>query len=86
MQSLDIEYTVGIATGVPITFMSAGYIFHDRLLGFLDLMNYYLDQDAPPNVITTSYGADEHTISRDLAVCVLVYVGDIRCADYMHPG
>ncbi|KAI0754358.1 peptidase S8/S53 domain-containing protein, partial [Daedaleopsis nitida] len=67
---LDIEYTVGIATGVPITFMSVGYSYHDHLLGFLDLMNYYLDQDAPPNVVTTSYGADEHLISRDLTVAL----------------
>ena len=29
LQNLDIQYTVGVATGVPNTFISVGNDFHD---------------------------------------------------------
>lgn len=68
MQNLDIQYTVGIATGVPTTFISVGEHFQDGdLEGFLDVINFLLDEDAPPFVLTTSYGQNENTISRNLA-------------------
>ncbi|EJF58006.1 family S53 protease [Dichomitus squalens] len=67
--NLDIQYTVGVATGVPTTFISVGDDFQDGdLEGFLDVINALLDEDAPPSVLTTSYGQDESTISRALAV------------------
>ena len=67
-QNLDIQYTVGIATGVPTVFISVGENFQDGdLEGFLDVVNFLLDEDAPPTVMTTSYGQDESTISRNLA-------------------
>ncbi|KAI0713828.1 family S53 protease [Earliella scabrosa] len=66
--NLDIQYTVGIATGVPTVFISVGENFQDGdLEGFLDVVNFLLDEDAPPTVMTTSYGQDESTISRNLA-------------------
>ncbi|CDO70822.1 hypothetical protein BN946_scf184801.g14 [Trametes cinnabarina] len=54
--SLDIQYTVGIATGVPTTFYSVGNPFAD---GFIDLVNFLLAQDELPLVLTTSYGFNE---------------------------
>jgi tripeptidyl-peptidase-1 len=59
LQNLDIQYTVGVAQGVPVTFFSVGADNKDDWSGFLDLINYILAMEAPPQVITTSYGFDE---------------------------
>ncbi|KZT38181.1 family S53 protease-like protein [Sistotremastrum suecicum HHB10207 ss-3] len=64
--NLDIQYTVGIATGVPVTFISVGENNQDgNLDGFLDLVNFILNEDAAvrPQVLTTSYGQNENTVS-----------------------
>ena len=67
--NLDIQYTVGVASGVPITFISVGENFQDGALeGFLDIINFLLGMDTPPQVLTTSYGQNENTISSALAV------------------
>ncbi|KIJ28813.1 hypothetical protein M422DRAFT_189249 [Sphaerobolus stellatus SS14] len=66
--NLDIQYTVGVASGVPTTFISVGNDFQDGALdGFLDIINFLLAEAAPPQVLTTSYGQNENTISRALA-------------------
>ncbi|TFK88152.1 subtilisin-like protein [Polyporus arcularius HHB13444] len=58
--SLDIQYTVGLATNVPTTFVSVGDQNQDGDLGgFLDIINFLLAQDDPPRVLTTSFGFDE---------------------------
>ncbi|KAI0046370.1 family S53 protease [Auriscalpium vulgare] len=63
---LDIQYTVGLANGIPVTFLSAGNSYRDGALdGFLDTVNYLLTQ--PTSVVTTSYGFNEEDISFDLA-------------------
>lgn len=59
IQNLDIQYTIGLATGVPTTFISVGPSNNDGLSGFLDIINNLLAQSNPPQVLTTSYGADE---------------------------
>ena len=69
-QSLDIEYTVGLATGVPVNFITVegdvntGDQFANVLI---DTASYLLDQTAPPQVVTTRYGLDEDLISENLA-------------------
>ncbi|KAH8111226.1 family S53 protease [Phellopilus nigrolimitatus] len=65
--NLDIQYTVGLASGVPTTFISVGENNQDGLAGFLDTTNYLLGQNNPPQVLTTSYGLVESNISPDLA-------------------
>ncbi|RPD69218.1 family S53 protease-like protein [Lentinus tigrinus ALCF2SS1-7] len=50
--SLDIQYTVGVATDVPTTFYSVG---DATATGFIDLANYLLGLDELPLVLTTSY-------------------------------
>ncbi|KAH8108266.1 family S53 protease-like protein [Phellopilus nigrolimitatus] len=66
--NLDIQYTVGVASGVPTTFISVGENFQDGdLEGFLDIINFLLNETNPPHVLTTSYGQNEDTISRALA-------------------
>ena len=62
--SLDIQYTVGVATGVPTTFISVGL---SNVNGFIDVANFLLSQANPPNVLTTSYGFDEGFISSRVA-------------------
>ncbi|KAF9814365.1 hypothetical protein IEO21_05160 [Rhodonia placenta] len=60
---LDIQYTVGLALGVNVTFFSVGEDTSDGVFGFLDTANYWLGQSTAPSVITTSYGSDESDIS-----------------------
>ncbi|EJD00679.1 family S53 protease [Fomitiporia mediterranea MF3/22] len=66
--NLDIQYTVGVASGVPTTFISVGENNQDGALeGFLDIINFLLGESNPPHVLTTSYGQNENTISSNLA-------------------
>ncbi|KAJ7695783.1 subtilisin-like protein [Mycena rosella] len=58
--NLDIQYTVGLASGVPVTFVSGGETFSDGALeGFLDIINNLSGLTTVPQVLTTSYGEDE---------------------------
>ncbi|OBZ77185.1 Tripeptidyl-peptidase sed3 [Grifola frondosa] len=64
---LDIQYTVGLATNVPVTYIAVGMNYTDGGLdGYLDMINYLLAQDSPPQVLTTSYGFSESSISQAL--------------------
>lgn len=73
MQNLDIQYTVGLVTGVPTVFISVGDNNHDGDLdGALDLINFLLAARAPPQVLTTSYSQNENTLSPKLATYVQV--------------
>lgn len=66
--NLDIQYTVGVASGVPTVFISVGNNTQDGVLaGFLDIINFLLAESSPPQVLTTSYGQNENTISHALA-------------------
>ncbi|KAF7297673.1 Tripeptidyl-peptidase sed3 [Mycena kentingensis (nom. inval.)] len=58
--NLDIQYTVGVASGVPTTFVTVGENFQDGALeGFLDIINNLSGLATVPQVLTTSYGEDE---------------------------
>ncbi|EED77904.1 family S53 protease-like protein [Postia placenta Mad-698-R] len=66
--NLDTQYTVGLATGVPTTFISVGEKNQDGDLGgFLDIMNFLLNENDPPAVLTTSYGDNEDAIPVGMA-------------------
>ncbi|KAI1796365.1 family S53 protease-like protein [Ganoderma leucocontextum] len=65
--SLDIQYTVGIATDVPITFFTVGSNNTGDLTGFLDLVNNLIAQEKAPSVFTTSFGFPEALVGSDLA-------------------
>jgi tripeptidyl-peptidase-1 len=75
-QNLDIQYTVGVATGVPVTFVSVGDNYQDGDdNGFLDIINALLGESAPPQVLTTSYGlATESHLSKSLSVCAHIHI------------
>jgi len=64
---LDLQYTVGVAQGVPVTFVSVGPNNRDGFGGHLDFANYLLSMSQPPQVVTTSYGYDEDTIDPNMA-------------------
>lgn len=66
-QSLDIQYTVGIATDVPVVFISVGSENTDGIFGFLDEANYLLNETDIPNVLTTSYGYGEAALGYNVA-------------------
>ncbi|KAF9058531.1 family S53 protease-like protein [Rhodocollybia butyracea] len=61
--NLDTQYTIGVANGVPVIFISVGENNPDGMDGFLDIMNNINGQTSPPHVLTTSYGFDEPDIT-----------------------
>ncbi|EIW56056.1 family S53 protease-like protein [Trametes versicolor FP-101664 SS1] len=64
---LDIQYTVGLATGVPVNYIMVGIKHQDGdLEGYLDEVNHLLSLDTPPQVLTTSYGFAESSLSFEL--------------------
>ena len=67
---MDIQYTVGVAQGVPVSFVSSGSATTDGFGGFLDMANHLLAMPQPPQVLSTSYGFDEpdldHTAASNL--------------------
>ncbi|KAI1796803.1 family S53 protease-like protein [Ganoderma leucocontextum] len=60
---LDIQYTVGMATNVPVTYYFIGYDTHDNLNGYIDEVNHLLGLQKPPLVLTTSYALSESSVS-----------------------
>ncbi|KAI0331226.1 subtilisin-like protein [Cubamyces sp. BRFM 1775] len=60
--SLDLQYTVGLATNVPTEVISVGANNTDGIAGFLDLVNALLAQDELPQVLTTSFGFNANDI------------------------
>ncbi|KAJ6603478.1 subtilisin-like protein [Mycena vulgaris] len=73
---LDIQYTMGIATGVPAQFLSVG---GDDFPGALLETTTFLDGIAsPPSVLTTSYGLAESTFGTTMATKI--------CNGYMALG
>ncbi|KAJ6482749.1 family S53 protease [Mycena sanguinolenta] len=78
--NLDTQYTVGVATKVPITFISVGEDNNDGVEGFMDIITTLIGEatGTRPNVLTTSYGFDESDISRSVA--------NTLCNAYMQLG
>ena len=70
VQNLDTQYTVGIASGVPITFISVGNNNRDGLNGFLDMADTLIGENNAPQVLSTSYGFDEPELPNSLAKSV----------------
>lgn len=66
-QNLDLEYTVGLATNVPVEFISVGTDNSDGIYGFLDQAQYLLNQQTVPTVLSTSYAFDQSMLSRQMA-------------------
>ncbi|KAF9162193.1 hypothetical protein DFQ26_003760, partial [Actinomortierella ambigua] len=58
--NLDIQYTVGVASGVPVTFVSVGLA---SMQGFMDMADNHLRDSNPPSVISISYGFNEPDVT-----------------------
>ncbi|KAJ7057595.1 subtilisin-like protein [Mycena amicta] len=75
---LDVEYVVGVATGVPTTFLSVGGVFNDSaLIDTLTFLDNLSDADLP-TVMSTSYAQSESDFGISLATRV--------CNGYMALG
>ncbi|KAJ7911828.1 family S53 protease [Mycena leptocephala] len=51
----DIQYAVGLATGVPVTFISTGTLPNDLMTETLDQANYLLSLKHPPQTILNTW-------------------------------
>ncbi|KAJ6528914.1 subtilisin-like protein, partial [Mycena capillaripes] len=68
--NLDIQYTLGIATGVPIQFLSAGVqnaTFEDFVQDAIDTITFLEGAEDPPTVVSISYGSREDDFGRAFA-------------------
>ncbi|KAF7985173.1 hypothetical protein HWV62_7762 [Athelia sp. TMB] len=69
--NLDIQYTTGIASGVPISFVSVGPTDTETdkefFVALQDEANALLTMKTPPTVLTSSYSLNENLISQSLA-------------------
>ncbi|KAI0659407.1 family S53 protease-like protein [Cubamyces menziesii] len=59
--ALDIEYTVGLATNVPVVYVFSGAL--GDFDGYLDIVNHLLGEENPPQVLSTSYATEETSFS-----------------------
>ncbi|KAJ7436198.1 subtilisin-like protein [Mycena latifolia] len=53
----NMQYAVGLATGVPVTFISTGSIANDLFTELLDHAHYLLSLKNPPQTILNAFGA-----------------------------
>ncbi|KAF7344042.1 Family S53 protease-like protein [Mycena venus] len=63
--NLDIQYTGGVATGVPLQFLSIGKF--DFPAAILDTTTFLDGIENPPTVMTTSYGSAEDFFRQSMA-------------------
>ena len=63
---------MGVATDVPVTFISRGSTDFAVFAypAFLDMANFILNQSFVPTVFSTSYGSIEVADQAELAMCV----------------
>ncbi|KAF7346643.1 Family S53 protease-like protein [Mycena sanguinolenta] len=68
---LDVEYTIGLATGVPVEFLSVGgppdSNISDFATAFLDTNTFLDGLDNPPSVVSISYGLNEDQSESSIA-------------------
>lgn len=76
--NLDVQYTAGIASGVPISFVSVGPTDTETdkefFIALQDEANALLSMKSPPTVLTSSYSLNENLISRSLAKLVIMFI------------
>jgi tripeptidyl-peptidase-1 len=75
--NLDIQYTVGIASGVPATLFA---VDSDNIDGLIDIANAIRSQSVIPNVWTTSYGFNEQDLDARVTASVFL-LGSIKIRD-----
>ncbi|KAJ6464216.1 peptidase S8/S53 domain-containing protein [Mycena vulgaris] len=73
----DIQYAVGLATGVPVTFISTGTIANDLFTELLDQAHHLLSMRNPPQTIFNGYGALESQVSPQIAISLCNAYGQL---------
>ncbi|KAJ7238903.1 family S53 protease-like protein [Mycena rebaudengoi] len=78
--NLDVQYTIGLATGVPVTFLSVGNDTTETgfITSLLDTTIFLAGASDPPSTMTTSYGDNEINFGSSLATKI--------CNGYMALG
>ncbi|KAJ7888878.1 family S53 protease-like protein [Mycena olivaceomarginata] len=78
--NLDVQYTIGLATGVPVTFLSVGNDTTETgfITSLLDTTIFLASAADPPSAMTTSYGDNEINFGNSLATKI--------CNGYMALG
>ncbi|KAK6974929.1 family S53 protease-like protein [Favolaschia claudopus] len=64
---LDVQYAAGIASGVPLQFLSVGTFLSDFPASVLDTTTFLASAAQLPTVVTTSYGLNEEFWGASLA-------------------
>ncbi|KAJ7696989.1 subtilisin-like protein [Mycena rosella] len=64
----DIQYTVGLATGVSVTFISTGTIPNDFYTEMLDQAHNLLSMTNPPQTVLNTWGSLESQVSPQIAI------------------
>lgn len=67
---INMQYSVGLATNVPITFISTGTIDNDFLMELLDQAIAILASPNPPKVIVNTYPTLESSIPDEMAKAI----------------
>ncbi|KAA1475846.1 family S53 protease [Dentipellis sp. KUC8613] len=75
---LDTQMTIGLAAGVPTTYISVGNQELQDPVGYLNLAQFLLNQTDPPQVLSVSYGGTELVTMGD--------VGNTICNAYAQLG
>ncbi|KAF8516725.1 family S53 protease-like protein [Hysterangium stoloniferum] len=65
--NLEIQYTVGIAGGIPVTYISDGSNNADPVEALIDIVNILLSEVSPPQVLSTDFGLNEPDITASIA-------------------
>ncbi|KAK6971675.1 family S53 protease-like protein [Favolaschia claudopus] len=65
--TLDVQYAAGIATGVPLQFLSVGTFLSDFPTSVLDTTTFLASAAQLPTVVTSSYGLNEDFFGASLA-------------------
>jgi tripeptidyl-peptidase-1 len=70
IQAQDIQYAIGLTTGVPVTFISTGTQKNDDFVELLDQANYLLSLEHPPQTILNNVAGMEGEVTAQIAKCV----------------
>ncbi|KAJ7636380.1 subtilisin-like protein [Roridomyces roridus] len=66
--AIDIQYTVGVAGDVPVTYLLDNG--DDAATEYMDTINFLLAQDEPPTVFSTSYANEEVQLTQAVSTTV----------------
>ncbi|KAJ7655471.1 peptidase S8/S53 domain-containing protein [Mycena rosella] len=67
-EGADIQYAIGLTTGVPVTFISTGTLPNDVFTELLDQAQFLISMEHPPQTIVNGYQALESQVSPQFAI------------------